>query len=553
MMAKQTKTEAISAAKNLAAEQRNLIATASNDITIPYYSNVLINADDTLVARGGGKGLKIYDEIERDTHAYAVLQKRKFALIGRDWTLEPASDSSLDKAAAAFIEEQIKRLNFDQLCLDLLDATLKGFSVGEIIWGRAGSAIIPTKIVTHDPRRFAFDENWQPRLLTMSAMLYGEELPERKFIVHRFGVKGNNPYGLGLGSKLFWPVLFKREGITFWLTFLEKFAAPTPVGKYPMGMLPDEQRKLLGSLEGMRNAGAVVVPMGTDVSFLEATRSGSVQYQDWCKYWDTEMALCVFGSNLGTQIEGHGAQAASQTHKETEEQIVDSDADLLSDTLRMTLFQWLVDYNFPGAGAPYLKRVRPTNELEHEDLRNKRVTNMKAELDLLFSTAGKLPPQEFAKLAAALAGIDLLPHVPDDLLRKLAPHIAAARANLLDAAQRDALPMPANANDPATQTVRQIAFADQHGHDHGLGLVADQMEAAFQPMMTSWLDRIRSQIDDGIANGEDLAKFSERLLAVDSKLSLDAMGNMMALAVEASELTGRVDVSDVIKAKAAKK
>ena len=398
-----------------------------------------------------------------------------------------------------------------------------------------------------------FDQNWRPRLLTMASMLNGEELPDRKFIVHRFGVKGNNPYGLGLGSKLFWPVLFKREGITFWLTYLEKFAAPTPVGKYPIGMLPEEQRKLLGSLEGMRNAGAVVVPMGTDVAFLEATRSGSVQYQDWCKYWDTEMALCVFGSNLGTQIEGGGSRAASETHKETEEQIIDSDSDLLSDTLRTTLFQWIIDYNFPGAVAPYLKRIRPTNELEHENLRNKRVVNMKAELELLFETAGKLPPLEFAKIAAALAGIDLLPHVPDELLRKLAPHIAAARVNLLDAAQRGQLPMPAHQNDPASQAVRQIAFANQEGHDHGLGLVADQMEAAVQPMMASWLERIRSQIDDGIAKGEDLAAFSQRLLAVDSELTLDAMGNMISLAVEASELTGRADVSDMIKAKAAKK
>jgi phage gp29-like protein len=384
----------------------------------------------------------------------------------------------------------------------------------------------------------------------MQSPLNGIELPERKFIVHRFGVKGNNPYGLGLGSKLFWPVLFKREGVAFWLTYLEKYAAPTPVGKYPAGLLPEEQRKLLTSLEGLRHSGAVVVPLGTDVSFLQASMTGSVQYQDWCKYWDMEMALCVFGSNLGTQVDGQGARAATETHKDTEEQIIDADADLLSDTLRKTLFQWLTDYNFPGAGVPTLRRIRATNELAHEDLRATRVANMKSELDLLFETGGRFPAAEFAKIAAALAGIDLLPHVPTAVLRQLAPHMAASRERLEAAASQGTLPMPANANDPAAKAVRAIAFADDdRTHDHGLDLIADQMDTAMQPMMEQWLSRIKAQIDDGIASGEDLTAFADRLAALDSELTLDGLGNMMALGVEVSELTGRADVSDMVKAK----
>lgn len=65
--------------KNLPAEARSLIANASNDITIPYFSGVLQHADDTLIQQGGGKGLAIYDEIERDTHAFSMLQKRRKA------------------------------------------------------------------------------------------------------------------------------------------------------------------------------------------------------------------------------------------------------------------------------------------------------------------------------------------------------------------------------------------------------------------------------------------------------------------------------------------
>jgi phage gp29-like protein len=540
--------EATDARKNLPATARGLIATARNDITIPFFTTVLSVVDDTLIQRGGGKGLKIYDEIERDTHAYAVIQKRKFALIGRELVVEAASENALDKKAAAFVEETLKRINFDQLCLDLLDATLKGFSVAEIVWARLGNAIVPESIIAHDPRRFTFDEAWTPRLLTREAPLVGIDLPDRKFITHRFGVKGNNPYGLGLGSKLFWPVLFKREGVAFWLTFLEKFASPTPVGKYPLGMLPADQNLLLANLEGMSQAGAIVVPIGTELSFMEATRAGQVGYKEWCAYWDMQMALCVFGSTLATHIEGQGSRAAAETHKEAEEQIIDADADLLSDTLRKTLIKWLVDYNVPGAELPLLKRIRPKNEIAHEDLRKKRADNMKLEMDRLFDLAAKVQPESFVEMAAALAGIDLMPQVPVEVLQKLAPHLAMARENLVRAAKRGELAMPQNDNDAAA--LRQVAFASTNsGHDHGMGDLARQLDDIANPFIGGWVDRIRLELDAAIANGDGMEAFSERLLAIDPELSLDELGDAISGAAAVAELTGCADVADMQAAK----
>lgn len=514
--------------KNLPQAARTLIATARNDITIPRFTSVMQIIDDTLIARGEGKGLKIYDEIERDTHAYAVLQKRKFALIARDWQVEAASSEPRDIEAAEFVEARFEDLNFDQLCLDLLDATLKGYAVAEIVWKRDGVTIVPERIVAHEARRFTFSADWQPRLLTFEAPLIGIELPERKFIVHRFGAKGNNPFGLGLGSKLFWPVLFKREGVAFWLTFLEKFASPTPVGKYPIGMLPEDQRKLLDSLEEMRQAGALVVPIGTDVTFLEATRAGQVEYADWCKYWDTQISLCVFGSNLATQIEVSGSRAAAEIHKEAEEQIIDADADLLADTLGQTLIAWLVAYNMPGARAPVFSRLRPANEMHDEDLRSKRAANAKAELDLLFDVAGRVPPAQFAKVATALADHKLLPEVPAELLQALG---AGAGNALLQ---------------------RQIALAgsaSSDDHDHGAAAIADDLARLAESAIAAWLQTIRGALDEAVKAGASPADFAQRLLELDPDLVIDPLGNVMAGAVALSELRGRADVAEEQRAR----
>jgi phage gp29-like protein len=193
-------------------------------------------------------------------------------------------------------------------------------------------------------------------------MMDGMALPDRKFVVHRFGVKGNNPYGLGIGSRLFWPVLFKREGISFWLHFLEKFAGPTVVGKTPYGTLTDEQNKLLQTLLRARTASAITVPIGTDIEFLEASRGGSVSYEQFLAYWDRQISICTTGETLTTQVADSGSRALGEVHQDMLDLLVDSDGDLLSGTLRDQLIRWIVDYNMPGAALPQIWRVRPKNE-----------------------------------------------------------------------------------------------------------------------------------------------------------------------------------------------
>lgn len=534
--------------KNLPAEARRLIAHARNDITIPQFTTVLRPTDAVLIERGGGKGLALYDEIERDPHAYAVLQKRKFALVGRDWQIEPASDSAIDQEAAAMIEEVLGAINVDQLCLDLLDATLKGFAIAEVVWTRRGGRIVPGRLVAHDPRRFVFDEAWAPRLLTMANLSDGEPLPERKFIVHRFGVRGNDPYGLGLGSRLFWCVLFKREGVAFWLTFLEKYASPVPVGKYPLGTLPADQDRLMRTLQEMVQAGAVVVPIGTDVEFLEAARSGSASYEDWCGYWDTQMALAVFGSTLATHVEGQGSRAASETHKESEEQIIDADADLLADTLRSSLFQWLIDYNMPGAASPRIARSRNKNALQEELLRKERAANAAAELDTLFDLAARVGEAAFLTTARDLADAGILPNYPDDVLKALAKVRPAAPPGSAGAMPGAPAPdTPGLGLDRALNRQLQFAGSDAaDGHEHGMGILAAQLGEAAEPAVVNWTAIIAAELDRAIAAGEDLAQFSGRLLALDSALTLDPLGRIMAPALAVAEMSGRADVADAI-------
>jgi Mu-like prophage protein gp29 len=265
------------------------IATAWRKFFQPVFNGLLQPNDDTLATRGGGKGLRIYDELERDCNCYAMLQKRKMALIAREWSVEPGGNRRIDQAAADLVTAQLEQLQFDRICYDLLDAILKGYAVGEIIWDISREGIVAKDVIGRDQRRFVFAADYSLRLLTLEQPVYGIALPPRKFITHSFGAKDRNPYGLGLGTRLFWPVFFKRQGLQFWLTFLDKYGSPTALGTYPTSASPTTRQALLSALQAISQEAQIALPQGMDVKLLEASRSGNAGYKELLVYLDEEM------------------------------------------------------------------------------------------------------------------------------------------------------------------------------------------------------------------------------------------------------------------------
>jgi phage gp29-like protein len=367
-------------------DMRREIATIASDPLLPAFGGVLRNLDDTLLTRGAGKGLKIYDEIERDCHAYAVLAKRKNAVIAREWQVDAASPGGLDQRAADLVREQLINLKFDQVCLKLLDATLKGYAVGEIIWDTDGAEIVVAAVKVKPQRRFLFDEDGQPRLITLANQMPGEPLPPRKFIVHRSGEKDDdNPYGLGLGYRLFWPVFFKRQDITFWLAFVDKFASPTVVGEYPPGTSEADQKKLLAATAAVAAETGIIIPQGMLLRLLDASRSGIDTYETLARYMDEQISEAVLGETLSTNIGGTGSLAAAQTHNDVRLELAKGDADLLCDTINESLIRWLVELNVPGADPPKVWR----SFAEKEDLKSR------AETDKIICDMGFEPGAEY--------------------------------------------------------------------------------------------------------------------------------------------------------------
>ncbi|MFA5826162.1 MAG: DUF935 family protein [Gallionellaceae bacterium] len=463
------------------------IASIKRDPLQPLFSGLIQPNDDTLATRGQGKGVKLYEEIERDPHVFACLHKRKMAVISRPWEVKPASDSALDMRAAQVVREKLEIINFDVACYALLDAINKGYSVGEIMWA-AMNGIAVNEIRPRDQRRFKFGEEYELRLLTPQNMMTGEEMPDKKFIVHSVGAKDGNPYGLGLGSKLFWPVWFKRQGITFWLTRLDKFGSPTAVGKYPSGTLKPDQETLLNALAAISQDAGIAIPDGMVIELLEAAGSGEAGYERMIRYMDEQISYCILGDSSGDKGSGGALASAAITRNEVRLELVQFDSDMLSATLNTTVVKWITDYNVPGAKPPTVWR----KIVEPEDIK------IRAERDQILFNMGMKPSANY-----------IAENYPGWEVAKL-PNKNGASAEFAEAA-------------------KPIFSGDA---------LAAQLAIEAAPHWNSVLERIRVIGN----NAKSLTSLKDDLIANFGDLSSDDLVKVMAAGFAVADLQGIADV-----------
>lgn len=378
-----TNNRAASAAEKPARPELNTeVANRLRDPYENFYLGLIRTSDPLLLEKGGGYGqaFELYRDLKRDGKVYGSLQKRKLALISKPWQVEPVTESAKGTADAEIVAGILKRAQFDQVSQDMQEALIMGFEVGEVVWMVRDGYVVPKRIVKRANRRFVYkqtDENAPPqlRLLTRENMLEGEELPERKFIVHRFNPEDDNPYGTGLGLQLYWPVFFKRKGVISWNKLNDRFGSPTPHGKYPANASPAEKRTLLQALQAMSNDGTLVTPEGMSVELLESKLTGSVSSQaELCSYMDDWIDSVILGAE--SRAKGGGAlAAASKERSDVRMDLVQADSDLISDTLNNSLLQWICELNGFEPCHVY-RQVKEEEDLKAASDTDKNVASM---------------------------------------------------------------------------------------------------------------------------------------------------------------------------------
>ena len=267
----------------------------------------------------------------------------------------------------------------------MLYGVFYSYSVAECMWATDGHQITVDSVKVRERSRFKFDLDGHLRLINIDHPS-GMKLPECKFWVFSAGADhSDNPYGLGLAQALYWPTFFKRNGIKFWLIFLEKFGMPTAAAKLPAGQASDpiERGKALAALDAIQSDSGVVIPDNVVIELIEAARSGTADYDALCQRMDKAISKVILSQTMTTDDGSSRSQA--EVHQGVANSVIKSDADLVCESLNQQVVKWLTEWNFPNAKPPRVWR----NTEPEEDLVSR------ADRDNKICTLGYEPTEEY--------------------------------------------------------------------------------------------------------------------------------------------------------------
>ena len=473
------------------------IATRDRSIDYMGLNLVLPNPDPILKARG--EDIRIYRDLRSDAHVGGCVRRRKSAV--------KALERGLDRKQAKHrlarnIEAMLADLDLERIVGEILEAVLYGYQPLEITWARVGSLVAPVNVESKPPEWFCFDPENRLRFKTKSRPMEGEEVPPKKFLLPRQEPTYANPYGFPDLSMCFWPLVFKKGGVKFWIGFAEKYGTPWAIGKVPRGTPQGEMDALADRLDAMIQDAVAVIPDDGSVDIIEAAgKSASADlYERLVMYCRSEVSIALTGTNQ--TVEANANRASASAGLEVAEDIRDGDAAVVAAAINQ-LIHWTVEINWGGADAPVW-----------EMWDQKALDKMRAERDKTVSEAG-------ARLTNAywLRAYD---YQDGDLAEP------AANTPPFEKGGPGGIPPPSP------------AFADPVQPPTYTDRAADTLGRAAAPAWSAVLDQVRGMVSEA----KSLRELADAIQAAFADLDSAELTRVMQLAFTAAELAGMSDVKD---------
>ncbi|WP_019500844.1 DUF935 family protein [Pseudanabaena sp. PCC 6802] len=343
------------------------IAPIAKDITRGYLNPGLLPSQDEILNIKGGGDLKYYEEIKRDDQVYACMQSRISAVKSCEIEVVAGGESSEDLKAADWVrDELLPSIDFDRITEEMLWGTFYGFSFGELMLRADGSywTLDPLKggIRVRNRSRFGFNQDFEPRLITFENAFDGEELHwSRRWHFCTGADNSDEPHGLGLAHWLALPVAIKRGDLQHWLTYLERFAQPTPGVELPVGAGPEEKAKGMKLAQSIRAGAAFTKTQGYLIELVEASRSGTADYAALYDKCNEAISKIILSQTMTTDSGSSLSQA--QVHQDVGDRVVKGDADLICGSFNTeVLAKRLCFWNFPNAKPPQVWRKTEEEE-----------------------------------------------------------------------------------------------------------------------------------------------------------------------------------------------
>jgi phage gp29-like protein len=309
----------------------------------------LANPDPVL--RQAGKTTRVYDELLTDDHVGSCVDTLKTGVQCLEWEI----DRGLSKSRIAKEVYQIlKDVDLYTFIGQIMDGDLFGWQPFEITWGflGAGEGLYPLKVESKPRDWFVFGKN-NELLFRSKRRPLGEPVPEDKFLLARHQPSYENPYGVALLSRCFWPVTFKKGGLDFWCRLAEKYGFPYAVATVPDNTDEAKADEILEMLTNLINDGVAVLGANQNAQFLEM-KSGTTSHLlfnglvDW---GDKAISKVLLGQTMTTEVGQSGSRAQAEVHEKQLGKRDDAREHRVCHVVNQLIAK-ICDFNWPGQAAP---------------------------------------------------------------------------------------------------------------------------------------------------------------------------------------------------------
>jgi phage gp29-like protein len=284
----------------------------------------LPNPDKVLSRRG--QSITVYRELLSDAHLTAALNSRESATLSYDWRIERGDCPTrihkvLEKWFFSIMERKmcIEDLSRDELTSNLLDVIYWGYQPAELTWDYLYGLWLPVQITPKPPEWFDFfiGEKGVPelRFLSLAHPVEGEAPPDPwTMICPRIKPSYENPFGQGVAQRCFWPIIFKRADMEFWLNFMERFGTPWVKGSIEGNADSETLTAFTDDLKLLVQDAVIAVSGNRNVEILEAkNNAGSIEgFRMLCDYMDSQMSKAILGHTLSTDAGDKSSYAATK-------------------------------------------------------------------------------------------------------------------------------------------------------------------------------------------------------------------------------------------------
>jgi len=475
--------------------QRLTDQIATRDRSVDYLGLGLMLPNPDPILKAKGQDIRVYRDLRSDAHLGGCVRRRKSAVKALEWGLDRGKAKS---RVARNIEAIFADLDLDRIIGEILEAPLYGYQPMEIAWQRVGGLNVPADLVGKPPEWFVYGLDNELRFRTKARPYEGEDLPPRKFISARQDATYANPYGFPDLSMCFWPLVFKKGGVKFWVNFAEKYGTPWAIGKLPRGTPQADIDSLADQLEDMIQDAVAVVPDDGAVELIEAAgKSASADlYESLVMYCRSEVSIALTGTNQ--TVESNSNKASASAGLEVADDLRDGDASIVAAALNQ-LIRWTCEINWGGGERP----VFSLWDQEAQDV-------MQANRDETLGKAGAKFTNQYWMRSYRYQEGDLAPEAAP-----VVPPVTPPSPGQQFAEGADGL--PAN-------------YAD---------LAAGALATDAAPAVQAWLATIRAMLD----SSGDLEEFRAKLLAAYPAMNAGQLAATLGQAVTAAALAGRYDVS----------